>query len=137
VHTQTDGDGPDTAADDRGGVATTDGGSAGAATGDTDEGGAESGPRGDAALQTGTPGLGRRILLSVGALVIVISGGLGWFVGSNGQLRDAAVLGTGITVPVTPVALAAYGIVVSTVILGGLFALVELASRIEADSGAE
>ncbi|SMP05595.1 hypothetical protein [Halobellus salinus] len=92
---------------------------------------------GETAKPTGTPGLGRRILLAVGVTVIVISGGLGWFVGSNGELSDAAVLGTGFTVPVTPGALALYGVVVSTGLLGGLFGLVELASRVEGGSRAE
>ncbi|MBB6645480.1 hypothetical protein H5V44_04070 [Halobellus sp. MBLA0160] len=77
------------------------------------------------------------MLLSVGAIVIVISGGLGWFVGSNGRLSEAAVLGTGFAVPVTPGALALYGIAVSTALLGGLFALVELASRLEGDGRTE
>ena len=85
----------------------------------------------------GEPGLGRRILLSVGAVVILLSGGIGWLVGSNGQLSDAAVLGTGFAIPVTPGAIALYGIVVSTAILGGLFGLVELASRLEGDRKAE
>ena len=92
---------------------------------------------GETADPTGTPGLGRRILLAVGVTVIVISGGLGWFVGSNGELSDAAVLGTGFAIPVTPGALALYGIVVSTALLGGLFGLVELASRLEGGSRAE
>ncbi len=134
MHTEPDGDGVDGTADGRGAVAMTDGGGAGAATGDGDETGVESGSGEGAAAPTGDPGLGRRILLSVGALVILLSGGIGWFVGSNGQLDDAAVLGTGITVPVTPGAIALYGIVVSTAILGGLFGLVELASRLEGDS---
>ena len=85
----------------------------------------------------GTPGLGRRILLSVGGLVVVLSGGIGWFVGSNGQLSDAAVLGTGFAIPVTPGAIALYGVAVSTAILGGLFGLVELASRLEGGPGTE
>jgi hypothetical protein len=101
------------------------------------EGDADTATDGNAADATGSPGLGRRILLGVGALVVVISGGLGWFVGSNGQLSDAAVLGTGFTVPVTPGALALYGVVVSAAILGGLFGLVELASRLEGDSRTE
>jgi hypothetical protein len=106
---------------------------------DGDEATAATGGDGDAGDRTagGEPGLGRRILLSVGAVVIVLSGGIGWFVGSNGQLSDAAVLGTGFAIPVTPGAIALYGVVVSTGILGGLFGLVELASRLEGDAGAE
>lgn len=95
----------------------TDGGSASDVSGDPD------------------PGLGRRILLAVGGIVVVLSGGIGWIVGSNGALEVAAVLGTGFTIPVTPATVALYGVVVSTAILGGLFGLVELASRLEADRG--
>lgn len=83
----------------------------------------------------GTPGLGRRILLGVGAIVVALSGGIGWLVGSNGALETAAVLGTGFTIPVTPGTVALYGIAVSTAILGGLFGLVELASRLEGSRG--
>ena len=106
---------------------------------DGDEATAATGGDGDAGDRAagGDPGLGRRILLSVGAVVIGLSGGIGWFVGSNGQLSDAAVLGTGFAIPVTPGAIALYGVVVSTAILGGLFGLVELASRLEGDTGAE
>ena len=109
-------------------------GDGGAATGD----GSDDDAAADATTAPeGEPGLGRRILLSVGAVVILLSGGIGWFVGSNGQLSDAAVLGTGVTIPVTPGAIALYGIAVSTAILGGLFGLVELASRLEDDVEAE
>ena len=83
----------------------------------------------------GVPGLGRRILVSVGAVVILLSAGIGWLVGSNGALETAAVLGTGVTIPVTPGALALYGVAVSTAIIGGLFGLVELATRLEGDRG--
>ena len=109
-------------------------GDGGAATGDGSDGDAT--PDATAAAD-GEAGLGRRILLSVGATVILLSGGIGWLVGSNGQLSDAAVLGTGFAIPVTPGAIALYGIVVSTAILGGLFGLVELASRLEGDAEAE
>ena len=101
---------------------------------------ADGGPAdgGGASDMAGEPGLGRRILLTVGAIVVVLSGGIGWLVGSNGALETAAVLGTGFTIPVTPVTVAAYGLVVSTAVLGGLFGLVELASRLESDhSGPE
>lgn len=95
----------------------------------------DGGSAGDA---SGDPGLGRRILLAVGGIVVVLSGGIGWIVGSNGALEVAAVLGTGFTIPVTPATVALYGVVVSTTILGVLFGLVELASRLEADrSGPE
>jgi len=78
-------------------------------------------------------------MLGVGATVVALSGGIGWLVGSNGavELSEAAVLGTGVTIPVTPAAVALYGIAVSTLLLGTLFGLVELASRLEGDGGPE
>jgi hypothetical protein len=98
---------------------------------DADADGIDTGDATESAEPAGTPGLGRRILLGVGGVVVLLSAGIGWLVGSNGQLSDAAVLGTGITVPVTPAAIALYGVVVSTAILGTLFGLVELVSRRE------
>jgi formate hydrogenlyase subunit 3/multisubunit Na+/H+ antiporter MnhD subunit len=84
---------------------------------------------------TGQAGLGRRIMLAVGGTVVLLSAAVGWFVGSNGsaELADAAVLGTNLTIPVTPLAVALYGVGISTLLLGGLFGLVELASRLEDD----
>ncbi|WP_336025345.1 hypothetical protein [Halobellus salinisoli] len=83
----------------------------------------------------GRPGLGREIMLWVGAVVVVLSAGIGWLVGSNGsvEVSEAAILGTSVTVPVTPAALAFYGVVVSVLLLGGLFGLVEFASRLEGE----
>ena len=89
--------------------------------------------------EAGRAGLGRKIMLVVGATVVLLSGGIGWLVGSNGavELSEAAVLGTGVAIPVTPAAVALYGIAVSTLLLGLLFGLVEFASRLEGDGGAE
>jgi len=72
-------------------------------------------------------------MLWVGAIVVVLSAGIGWLVGSNGsvEVSDAAILGTSMTIPVTPAAIALYGVVVSVLLLGALFGLVELASRLE------
>ncbi|MFB6251299.1 MAG: hypothetical protein ABEI27_06380 [Halobellus sp.] len=83
----------------------------------------------------GQAGLGRQILLAVGGTVVILSAGIGWFVGSNGsvELTEAAVLGTNLTIPVTPLAVALYGVAVSTLLLGSLFGLVEFASRLEDD----
>ncbi|WP_049987421.1 DUF7520 family protein [Halobellus rufus] len=84
----------------------------------------------------GRPGLGRRIMLWVGAIVVVLSAGIGWLVGSNGsiEISEAAILGTGVTIPVTPAAVALYGVAVSVLLLGVLFGLVELASRLEGEN---
>ncbi|MGQ4555060.1 DUF7520 family protein [Halobellus sp. GM3] len=82
---------------------------------------------------TGRPGLGRKILLSVGASVVAISGIVGWIVGSNGAeaVPESTLFGTGLSIPTTPTTFALYGVVVSALILGVLFGLVELASRLE------
>ncbi len=75
-------------------------------------------------------------MLAVGAIVVVLSGAIGWLVGSNGAvaISEAAVLGTNLTIPVTPAAVAFYGLVVSTALLSLLFGLVEFASRAEANN---
>ncbi|MFA1611375.1 DUF7520 family protein [Halobellus rubicundus] len=81
----------------------------------------------------GREGLGRRIMLAVGVSIVGISAGIGWFVGSNGSAvaSEMPVLGTGVTLPVTPLAFALYGVVISGGLLGLLFGLVELVSRAE------
>jgi hypothetical protein len=107
---------------------------------DTDAEGGSDAPDSDvetAEVDAGTPGLGRRIMLALGATIVAISGGVGLLVGGNGAeaASEAAVLGTAVTIPLTPGAVALYGIVVSTLVLAVLFGLVELASRAEADAG--
>jgi hypothetical protein len=88
---------------------------------------------------TGTPGLGRKILLAVGVSVIVISGFVGAIIGGNGAavVPESAILGTALTIPTSPVAMALYGMAVATLVLGTLFGLVELASRLEDAEGPE
>ncbi|MFB6090475.1 MAG: hypothetical protein ABEJ97_05390 [Halobellus sp.] len=104
----------------------------------------QSDPNADAVPEDAAPGrdgLGRRILLVVGASIVVISGGVGWLVGSNGAAvaSEIAILGSGVTIPVTAPAIALYGVVISSAILGALFGLVEAASRAEraGDGGAD
>lgn len=131
MNSETDGGSPDPSAEDVSTSAAEDGETRGDASGEQADGSGDEGPDNP----MGTPGLGRRILLAVGAIVVLLSGGIGWLVGSNGALETAAVLGTGFTIPVTPGTVALYGIVVSTTILGGLFGLVEFASRLEGSRG--
>ena len=85
----------------------------------------------------GRPGLGRAILLVVGAGVVALSGIVGWIIGSNGAeaVPETTILGTGLSVPTTPGTLALYGVVLSALVLGTLFALVEFASRVEDRTG--
>ena len=131
MNSETDGGSPDPSAEDVSTSTAEDGETGGDTSGGRADGSGSEGPNNPA----GTPGLGRRILLAVGAIVVVLSGGIGWLVGSNGALDTAAVLGTGFTIPVTPGTVALYGLVVSTTILGGVFRLVELASRLEGGRG--
>jgi hypothetical protein len=81
----------------------------------------------------GHPGLGRTILIAVGASVVALSGIVGWIVGSNGAstVPETTIVGTGLSVSTTPWTLALYGVAVSVLVLGTLFGLVELASRAE------
>ena len=105
---------------------------------DTDAEGGGDAPDSDVeTADAGTPGLGRRIMLALGATIVAISGGVGLLVGGNGaeSASEAAVLGTSVTIPLTPGAVALYGIAVSTLVLAVLFGLVEFASRAEADAG--
>lgn len=75
---------------------------------------------------------GRPILLAVGVSVVLVSGLIGFFVGSNGSVvgPEARLFGL-VTVPTTPATMAAAGMVLAVLLLGTLFALVELASRLE------
>jgi hypothetical protein len=88
---------------------------------------AQSGP------PSGQTGLGRTILLAVGATVVAISGVLGFFIGTNGAevAPQSAVLGGALTLPTTPLAMTLYAMAVSTVVLVSLFGLVSLASRFD------
>lgn len=131
MNSEINGGSPDPSTEDVSTSAAEDGGTGGDTSGGRADRTGSEGPNNPA----GTPGLGRRILLAVGAVVVVLSGGIGWLVGSNGALETAAVLGTGFTIPVTPGTVALYGLVVSTTLLGGLFGLVELASRLEGSRG--
>jgi hypothetical protein len=77
-------------------------------------------------------GTGRRILLAVGLLMIVVAGILGFVVGSNGGAGRATITVFGaLALPATPGAMALYGIVLAAVVEGALFSAVEYASRVE------
>jgi len=81
----------------------------------------------------GQPGLGRRILLTLGGIVIILSAGIGWIVGSNAAQTVARIkiLNTPVAIPITPPSLSLYGILVSSLFITVLFGLVLIASRIE------
>jgi hypothetical protein len=75
---------------------------------------------------------GKPILLAVGVSVVLLSGMIGFFVGSNGSVvgPEATLFGL-VTVATTPATMAGAGIVLSLLLLGTLFGLVEVASRLE------
>lgn len=73
---------------------------------------------------------GRRVLLGVGAAVIVLVGVVGFFVGSNaGPARESIRLFGLVAVPTTPGAMAAVAAGVATVLLVLLFGAATLATR--------
>jgi hypothetical protein len=80
---------------------------------------------------------GRPILLAVAASVVLVSGLIGFFVGSNGSVvgPEATLFGL-VTVPTTPATMAGAGMLLAVLLLGTLFGLVELASRLEDTDGA-
>lgn len=89
----------------------------------------------DDASQPGVTGLGRRILLGLGGLMVILGGCLGFIVGANGgeTLSEISVGGV-LTVPVSPGAMAIYGMVVIAVAIGILYGAVSLASRYDTNA---
>jgi hypothetical protein len=87
--------------------------------------------RSDTDVSPARSGLGRRILLSVGVVVVALAGVVGFFVGSSDatSASTVAVFGGLMAVPLTPLSMALFAAVVATVVLSTLFGLVALASR--------
>ena len=84
-------------------------------------------PVADRPTETGT---GRRYLLGAGGVVTLFIGLTGYVLGLNSPMASAQLFGV-LTVPVTPVSLAAYGLLLGGTLLTALFGLVALASRLE------
>jgi hypothetical protein len=85
--------------------------------------------------QPGIAGLGRRILLGLGGGMIVLGGILGVIVGGNGGDTVAQLSVPGpLTVPVTPLAMALYGMTVVGLALGSLYGLLTIASRYDSNA---
>jgi len=84
------------------------------------------------ALQPGVAGLGRRILLALGGFVVLLGGALGFIVGANsaGELTVIEPL----TVPLTPLAMAGYGMGVVAVAIAALYGAVSFASRYDSNA---
>ncbi len=85
--------------------------------------------------QRGIEGLGRRILLVVGAGTVLLGGFLGLFIGASGSEQVDAITVLGVfTVPMTPWAMAVYGMIVVTLVLVGLYGLISLAARFDSNA---
>jgi len=89
----------------------------------------------DEASQSGVSGLGRRILLALGGVGVLIGGLLGFVVGANSSGETGEITVGGLfAVPITPGAMTLYGMVVVAVALVGLFGLISLASRFDTNA---
>ncbi|SEO83899.1 hypothetical protein SAMN04487948_105412 [Halogranum amylolyticum] len=73
---------------------------------------------------------GRQVLLVVGGVVVGLAGLIGFFIGSNSAASSPTfeVFET-VALPTTPVSVALYGMLLTSIVLGGLFVAVEAASR--------
>jgi hypothetical protein len=95
----------------------------------------DGGPADDAESAPRAPaGYGRRVMLLVGAVVVLTTGTVGYVVGTNnaGRVPPVDLFGLGLVpVPTTGPAWAAVGVAVAATGLAVLFGLVELASRLE------
>jgi hypothetical protein len=80
---------------------------------------------------------GRPIFAAVAVLVVLVAGGIGAVVGASGQERAVAMdlLGV-VSFPMTPVSMAAFGMLVTAGVLALLFGLVALAARYDEAGGA-
>lgn len=88
----------------------------------------------DESTQPAVGGLGRRILLGLGGLGVLIGGLLGFIVGANSSELGTISVGGVIAVPLTPAAMTLYGMVVVTVALGVLFGLIWFASKFDSNA---
>ncbi|ESS09074.1 MAG: hypothetical protein A07HN63_01284 [uncultured archaeon A07HN63] len=83
----------------------------------------------------GIAGFGRKLLLALGGSMVLLGGILGLIVGANGggTVAELTVAGP-LTVPVTPFAMALYGMTVVGVALGSVYGLVTVASRFDSNA---
>lgn len=84
--------------------------------------------------QTGVAGLGRRILLALGGSMVLLGGVLGLIVGGNGGETVGQITVGPLTVPVAPLPMTLYGMAVVALAIGGLYGLITVASRYDADA---
>ena len=105
----------------------------------TDDTGTESRQRSDAGRDS--PGAvepgddGRPYLIGAAVTVVAFAGVAGYTLGSNSP-AETATLASVLTLPVSGLSLAAYGVGLAGLVVGLLFGLVSLASRLDdADPG--
>ncbi|WP_435064999.1 DUF7520 family protein [Halobaculum sp. EA56] len=108
----------------------------GAAVDDGEGAGAGSGGGADTAVE-GEDGTveasGRPYLLGAAAVVTLFAAAAGYVVAANNAVDAVRMFGV-VTVPGSPAAVAAYGALLSLLLLGGLFGLVTVASRFDDDA---
>ncbi|UPV73129.1 hypothetical protein M0R89_11280 [Halorussus limi] len=78
----------------------------------------------------------RPIFAAVSVVIVLVAGGIGAVVGASGQERAVAMdlLGV-VSFQMTPVSMAAFGVVVTASVLALLFGLVSVASRYDDEAG--
>ena len=80
----------------------------------------------------------RPIFGVVAVVIVLLAGGIGAIVGASGQQRSVAMDLFGVvSFPMTPVSMAAFGVLVTAGLLAVLFSLVSVASRYDEDEGGE
>lgn len=75
-------------------------------------------------------GSGRRYLIGAAVTVVLFAGVAGVVLGSNSPASSATFLGV-LALPVTPLALGLYGVLLAGTVVTTLFGLVTVASRLE------
>lgn len=78
---------------------------------------------------------GRPIFLAAAATVVLATGGLGFVVGTTGQERGRSMDLLVTQFQMSPLSMALFGMVLTTVVLAALFGLVSFVSRYDEASG--
>ncbi|UPV99193.1 hypothetical protein M0R88_11725 [Halorussus gelatinilyticus] len=78
----------------------------------------------------------RPIFAGVSVVVVLVAGGIGAIVGASGQKREVAMNLLGVvSFQMSPVVMAAFGMVLTASVLALLFGLVSVASRYDDETG--
>lgn len=72
---------------------------------------------------------GRRVLLTVGAIVVLVCGYIGYVIGTSHADRAAIRVFGRVTLPMSPLAMSIYGSGLALLVIAILFGAVSLASR--------